>query len=401
MRIPPFQRAYCWDRELAAGWWRDCQGGPHSTGKAIYSPVRGSDPRSELMVIDGQQRLTTSCLCISAIRDEALRSAAVAPDHAEELARACDQVLFHDESAARHWFETARSLLASGSAGLTEVLPPDDAALSFLSLVPTLRDRLPFQKLITAGRLGCQHSAPKCPMTEVRAVFDRAVKGRSLRQLAADLRRVLDSMTVMSTMIVDPPLGLARQVYQWAQEKSLLIGMELLNPKPGVCLTVSDFARNLVLAPLLERPSAEMEDVLRQHWLPVELRFGSPTQFDNFLQRFVDEAPQAPVSEAAAPILAMADGVASMGHRGIEAQFRLYARFISEYDAVARTSAGAEDDLTIIATLSAKLQRFAAGGPKDVEAELMAGGVAPFLLHPQQHTKLVTPACGALDAICE
>ena len=65
----------------------------------------------------------------------------------------------------------------------------------------------------------------------------------------------------------------------------MTIGMELLNPKPGVCLTVSDLVRNLVLAPLLDRPAAEMEEVLRQHWLPLELRFGSPVQFDAFLQR--------------------------------------------------------------------------------------------------------------------
>lgn len=399
MRIPPFQRAYCWDEKLAAGWWRDSQGGPHSTGKAIFCPIRGSDPRAELIVVDGQQRLTTMCLCVSAIRDEALHSLATAPETAEELARACDAVLFSDSFAAQQWFEASQALLAMGSAGWHEVLPPDGEALSFLSLVPTFRDRLAFQQLLAAGRLGLHPSAPESPMAEVRAAFDQAVRGRSLQQLESDLRRMLDSMTVMSMTIVDPPPGLARQLYQWAQEKAMTIGMELLNPKPGVCLTVSDLVRNLVLAPLLDRPAGEMEEVLRQHWLPLELRFGSPVQFDAFLQRFVDAAPLAPVSEAAALILASADGAASMGGRDAEAQFRLYARVLCEYDVVsqAQVESGA-DELAAIAALSAKLRRFADGGPKDVKGSAVAG-VAKPLPPPLPRRNFVAPARAASHAL--
>merc|ERR1719215_1775559 len=237
-------------------------------------------------------------------------------------------------------------------------------------------------------------------MTEVRVAFDEAVRGRSLRQLASDLRRVLDSMTVMSMTIVDPPPGLARQGYQWAQEKALTIGMELLNPKPGMCLAVSDLARNLVLAALLDRPAAEIEEVLRRYWLPVELRFESPGQFDAFLQRFVDAAPRAAVSETAAPLLATADGAAAMGKKDVDTQFRLYACVLCEYDAVVRTCAGSEEnELAVIAALSAKLLRFADGGPKELQDEAPPGVHALCLPPLQRRRMLVAPACAALNAL--
>lgn len=391
MRIPPFQRAYCWDEKLAAGWWRDSQGGPHSTGKAIFCPIRGSDPRAELIVVDGQQRLTTMCLCVSAIRDEALHSLATAPETAEELARACDAVLFSDSFAAQRWFEASQALLAMGSAGWHEVLPPDGEALSFLSLVPTFRDRLAFQQLLAAGRLGLHPSAPESPMAEVRAAFDQAVRGRSLQQLESDLRRMLDSMTVMSMTIVDPPPGLARQLYQWAQEKAMTIGMELLNPKPGVCLTVSDLVRNLVLAPLLDRPAAEMEEVLRQHWLPLELRFGSPVQFA--MRHLWHPCPRPrhhPRQRRRGRL---------HGREGRRGAFRLYARVLCEYDVVsqAQVESGA-DELAAIAALSAKLRRFADGGPKDAKGSAVAG-VAKPLPPPLPRRNFVAPARAASHAL--
>lgn len=376
MRVPPFQRAYCWDKRLAADWWRDSKAGSHSTGKAIYCPVSGADPRAELLVVDGQQRLTTSCLCVSAIRDEALRLAAAAPSDAEKLASACDAVLFCDLSGARLWFKRwcadDPEVLPGG---WSEVLPPDDGALPFLSLVPTLRDRRPFQQLVLGGRLGLAPTVLTGPMAEVRAAFDQAVQGLSLRQLATSLWCVLDGMNVMSVRIVDPPPGLARQVFQWAQEKALAAEVMVRNPQPGVCLCVSDLVRNLVLAPLLDRPAAEMEDVLREHWIPLELRFASPTLFDACLLRFVDAEPRATISEFAAPMLSMADAsAASMPDSELSNQLRLYARVLCEYDALVRAHSGDEGgSLAVIAALSEKLQRFADGGTKDAQGATQIG----------------------------
>merc|ERR1712137_1431499 len=100
--------------------------------------------------------------------------------------------------------------------------------------------------------MGGLDSAVDCPMTRVKAYFDSAVLGRKPRQLAVDLRCLLEGMSVMAVTIVQPPPGLPQQVYQWAQERSLGASIELHNPTPGMWLSVSDLVRNLLLAPLLD-----------------------------------------------------------------------------------------------------------------------------------------------------
>jgi len=367
MRIPPFQRAYCWDDRLAAGWWRDCRKGSHSAGKAIFCPVPYAASSAELQVIDGQQRLTTVCLLVTAIRDAALRIALTAkPDAAlriSEIVSTCDKALFHDVEAAQVWMTAAREKVRDGQTAWDDLLPTTDAVLPFLALAPSLRDRAPFAQLLTAGYLDLALATGDCPMVKVKEFLDRAVSGHDVKQLLEDTRFALDGMSVMTINIVDPPRGLAQQVYQWAQEKSLGVSLELNNPTPGVFLSVSDLVRNLLLAPLLDSPAEEMEAVLRNHWLPLEVRFDSPQQFDALLARFVEAKPQAAVSEAAAPLLNAAKGmdVACPGCE-LSVQLRLYGRFLSEYDAMFKDSA---NPVVVIAALSRALQNFADGGQKD------------------------------------
>merc|ERR1711924_21257 len=127
------------------------------------------------------------------------------------------------------WGADDPEVLFSGS--WAEVLPADDGALPFLSLVPTLRDRQPFQQLVTGGRLGLAPTASTGPMAEVRAAFDGAVRGLGVRQLATALWCVLDGMHMMAVRVVDPPKGLARQIFQWAQEKALSAEVLVVNPQ--------------------------------------------------------------------------------------------------------------------------------------------------------------------------
>lgn len=220
-------------------------------------------------------------------------------------------------------------------------------------------------QLLLAKHVGISSTVLECPMSLVKARFDRLVQGRTLQQLAQDLRGAL-SMTVMAVTILQPPQGLAQQVFQWAQERSLMSSLELHNPKPGISLAVSDLVRNLVLAPLLDRPAQEMEQVLREHWLPLEFRFDNPRHFDAFLARFIAEPPQATMSPAAAPFLSTADGIQAMlPDSTIPGDLRLYAGFLSEYDAL---PTGSSDPISVIAMLSDKLQRCADGGHKEAIA---------------------------------
>jgi len=66
--IPLFQRSYCWPRAMLEAWWRDATAGRgHRVGTVFTKDRDGAR-----MVIDGQQRLTTAMLLVSALRDAAL-----------------------------------------------------------------------------------------------------------------------------------------------------------------------------------------------------------------------------------------------------------------------------------------------------------------------------------------
>ena len=90
LRIPFFQRRYCWSPPQWATLLRDvkaCCGGRHALGRMTCAV--GADGR--LLVIDGQQRTTTCVLFLAACRDAPAADAA--------LRAAVDAVLFPDGAA--------------------------------------------------------------------------------------------------------------------------------------------------------------------------------------------------------------------------------------------------------------------------------------------------------------
>ena len=76
-RIPSYQRAYSWDvkqlRQLIEDLKEHPAGSPYYFGHFLFEA--GEDP-DELLIIDGQQRLTTLVLLISCIRCEIAKSGA-------------------------------------------------------------------------------------------------------------------------------------------------------------------------------------------------------------------------------------------------------------------------------------------------------------------------------------
>lgn len=68
-RIPPYQRPYSWTIEQVDDLWEDLLGSGRD-GHFLGSVVMSTEDDSRPQIIDGQQRLTTLMLLLSAIRDE-------------------------------------------------------------------------------------------------------------------------------------------------------------------------------------------------------------------------------------------------------------------------------------------------------------------------------------------
>jgi hypothetical protein len=140
LRIPMFQRRYCWSRDQ----WRTLLGDAtkvakgnkpsHALGR-ITCAVRPNGP-SDVLVIDGQQRHTTCVLLLAALRDVAAARNPAAPVVVE-----VNRALFPDAAALAAW-ATAKKAASSDRSGAITL--DEGEELSFAAVVPTYCDRASF-----------------------------------------------------------------------------------------------------------------------------------------------------------------------------------------------------------------------------------------------------------------
>ena len=145
---------YCWSKDQWATLLSDAMavvGGTkekHSLGRITC--VIGSADDGAVVVIDGQQRNTTSVLLLAAIRDVCHDRASDAV--AASLEARLDGVLFPDGAALADWSTSRRSATADATVEVGE-----GEALRFASLVPTYCDRSPFFAAILPRSLSVRH----------------------------------------------------------------------------------------------------------------------------------------------------------------------------------------------------------------------------------------------------
>ena len=197
LRIPFFQRRYCWSEPQWATLLRDveaCGGAGHALGRLTCAV----EADGRLLVIDGQQRSTTCALLLAAVRD--------APAADGALRARINNVLFPDGAALARW---------RASRGAAAVIC-DGEALDFAAVVPTHCDRAAFYEAVLPRGARAANSAWRRP-AEAKAYFLdalRALRARALRLLPgldlADLE--LDVVLEPGLPLAEPRRGLAQPV---------------------------------------------------------------------------------------------------------------------------------------------------------------------------------------------
>ena len=181
LRIPIFQRRYCWSREQ----WRTLLGDVSRVAKGLNSThalgritcaVKPDIPH-EALVIDGQQRHTTCVLLLASLRDVMLQR-----NPSEPMIDEINRLLFPDSKALASW-ATAR--MANSLAIEDTILVDDGEDLSFAAVVPTYCDRVSFYiatlppDLAPAGISGTQastHSSSSNGTSSEKGICDKSDK---------------------------------------------------------------------------------------------------------------------------------------------------------------------------------------------------------------------------------
>eukprot|EP00088_Acartia_fossae_P027521 TRINITY_DN2826_c0_g1_i10.p1 TRINITY_DN2826_c0_g1~~TRINITY_DN2826_c0_g1_i10.p1 ORF type:complete len:478 (-),score=92.41 TRINITY_DN2826_c0_g1_i10:347-1780(-) len=265
--IPIFQRRYCWKKEQVERWYSDTKRGTrdpmgsHNTGNLILTS--STESSEEYLLIDGQQRVTTTLIFLAAIRDY------------------LNKIQVITESQTKDKNELADKLDSY-------LLVSDDK----WKLCPCYLDRKSFDSIMIGSH--CEESSYQY---KAYKIFESCLAQETSEMQTAEekldfveetLRQALDLMSVTMVKIensIDPA-----QVFLWLQEKSFFNGYQLQNLRPGEFLLCVDLVRNLLLAPLLKLPTQIQDDIYLNHWLArLETKFASQDDFDSALMSYIDK----------------------------------------------------------------------------------------------------------------
>ncbi len=340
--IPLFQRRYCWDSKRVSGWIADAVNGKrdhlgiHNSGNIVT--VEDKNESAFLLIVDGQQRITTESLLIAAIRDEALKIA-----KSVELVKRLEKLLYVDQDAFEK-FKASDKVFNEG----------EDCAFS--RLLPSYNDRRPYFHCITVGYSKAEDDfESKSLQWKAKMYFDAQVK-KMLEKFDTDDEKLghleeLANLTLLKMgltfVLIENEVNLT-QVFLWLQEKSLFGEAAMLyNPSPGVDFTCADLVRNLVLASVADRSIREQELFHETQWLkPVERHFRDPEKLSGVIAEFVAASgfkAETRTERHVSELETTADGFrAKYGRAASSSQtdhLMTYARFYSLYEERLRASA--------------------------------------------------------------
>ncbi len=296
LRVPTFQRRYCWgtaqwnqllvdfvglaqrpshhNHQPAASAAAPSPYSSHSLGRIVCADSDGETPG--LMVIDGQQRLMTACIFLSAVRDvarhssgasgaDAAAAAAAAAADAPPLCDALEIILFPPAAGGQQvvtptFFDRpAFAACLKGSAS-----PPRSSSTAAVSSTSvTGPDQVTAARRFFAGALphALARVCQKLGLTASRP--EHCVL--AARSLAC---ACLDSCTVLIFKMQETGAEVLAAYSRLAMRDAML-SFQLNNKKPGVMLGITDLVRNLVCAQFPGNEEVRIQGYL-QYWAPVE-----------------------------------------------------------------------------------------------------------------------------------
>lgn len=257
--VPLYQRTYSWLRPQCEQYWHDLltagqddKVDAHFMGAVVYigRGVYNTSDITQMLVIDGQQRLTTTTLLLLAL--------------ARHLGPQGEIVLISeaDDGTVSETRITAARLRENYLINRHE-----DGNDGFYKLLLTQSDRETLQRLLSDGPLP---APPSSRVVENLRFFEEKLADHDV-----DLRDVYRGLQKL--VVVDVAL-------EQGKDNPQLI-FESMN-STGLDLTQSDLIRNFVLMGL---EAKEQNKLYRDYWKPMEDRFAGrkPEDFDRFVRDYL------------------------------------------------------------------------------------------------------------------
>jgi len=268
LRIPIFQRRYCWGEDQ----WKtllsdalevsDGSKQKHALGRITCVKGDASSGDGRLLVVDGQQRNTTCSLLLAAIRDVVLAK------HSEDavcegLASRLDSFLFPDTAAMEAWL--------SQSPQSKQIM--EGLALEFAALIPTYCDRASYFAAILPPRAAVEKSCAKWHRPhEAKCYFIDQLHEFTSERLVCLAETVLYKLEwLLFPISVNDGHKDGTEDLQVIFERLAVRDATLCRPSRATefaSMGAADFIRNLLLGSFEHESDAI--DMYKSHWLQIE-----------------------------------------------------------------------------------------------------------------------------------
>eukprot|EP00927_Polykrikos_kofoidii_P044852 TRINITY_DN38729_c0_g2_i1.p1 TRINITY_DN38729_c0_g2~~TRINITY_DN38729_c0_g2_i1.p1 ORF type:complete len:494 (-),score=89.92 TRINITY_DN38729_c0_g2_i1:23-1504(-) len=304
--VPFFQRKYCWAERQWEGLWNDVVAmKSHPLGRIVlyeetwrFTPTSklqqqcgrqdGSESRKALVIVDGQQRITSSVVLLAVMRDAAADRFPAVVDRVQEI-------LLPRASGRR-----SEGQQSSGTS------LGDDCLLDAV-LIPTEDDRCAFAAVLQ----GCETDSPSC-ISNASVFFRRRI--HDFMETGGDLSLLVESLlenVVVLRFVLDDGNAVGR-FFEELDKRNTLVKTKLNEKSPGVPLGEIDLLRNFVLGHF--ESVAVRTDVYNSLWLELErctnASGGDMAEFTLFLRHFLAEQPCTATSPAALKLSPLPSGSA-------------------------------------------------------------------------------------------
>lgn len=276
LRMPIFQRRYCWGE---AHWRRllddalllRSKPGTHFLDRITCATAEADGGR--ILVIDGQQRSTTCALLLAAIRD-----LAAGPAHEPDggaLAAELDAILFPASHELAKWLAEVESSVAQEG----RICIAEGEVLGFAAVVPTFFDRATYFATTLPPRAAATTAGGTWQRTnEAKSFFVEQLQASSVANSLGDLRMLANIVMHRFEWLFFPVdtsqgskdgTGNLQVIFErLALRETNVLKKFAMASREGYDMGAADFVRNLLLSSFLEEAVAI--SMYKTHWIPID-----------------------------------------------------------------------------------------------------------------------------------
>ena len=287
--LPVFQRKYCWTTSQFKLFWKDLikLSSSFKSHKHHIGKVTVFEKGDEIIVIDGQQRITTVLIICMSIRDAFIRINETRKSRKiRNMVDKIESVLFNSADSINLPKAKDKSKAQLSTCDeKSDIDVGEGDRVRHIRFLPTYLDRQPFYNLVLRNKAQKSNDSV-VNIYAAKQYFDACVdslcRNGSLQRLCVLYVDLMPKFTFVYTGIPHQHADKGFFIYQWLFEKQFLAATLLQNKRPGEHHLPCEMFNNYILSFFIALDIEHQERVYLQ-WNAMEKKFASMREFNAFL----------------------------------------------------------------------------------------------------------------------